>query len=100
MTRLVLTLLAEQDLEEIGDYIAQDHPRRALSFVRELRKHCEKIASNPAGYRRRLELADDIRSCTHGHYVIFFVATPDKLKIVRVLHGARDIANEFSAQQD
>jgi toxin ParE1/3/4 len=28
---------AESDLEQIADYIAADDPRRALSFVRELR---------------------------------------------------------------
>lgn len=32
--RLLLTPLAGQDLEEIGDYIAQDNPTRAHSFVR------------------------------------------------------------------
>ena len=35
--RLVITPLAEQDIESIGDYIARDNPRRALSFIRELR---------------------------------------------------------------
>ncbi|MGP1276409.1 MAG: type II toxin-antitoxin system RelE/ParE family toxin, partial [Caulobacterales bacterium] len=29
---------AERDLEEIADYIAQDNPRRALSFIAELRQ--------------------------------------------------------------
>jgi plasmid stabilization system protein ParE len=28
---------AEQDIEAIGDYIAADHPARAISFVSELR---------------------------------------------------------------
>lgn len=35
--RFHLAPLAEQDLEAIGDYIARDNPRRALSFVHELR---------------------------------------------------------------
>ena len=35
--RLLITPLAEQDLETIADYIANDNPARALSFVRELR---------------------------------------------------------------
>ncbi|WP_442955594.1 type II toxin-antitoxin system RelE/ParE family toxin [Paraburkholderia sp. MPAMCS5] len=30
---------AEGELESIGDYIAQDNSRRAVSFVREFRDH-------------------------------------------------------------
>ncbi len=34
--KLGLSPLAEQDLEAIGDYIAQDNPIRAISFMEEL----------------------------------------------------------------
>jgi toxin ParE1/3/4 len=51
--QLLITPLAAFDLEEIGDYIAQDNPVRAGTFVAELRVHCERICLNPAGYRRR-----------------------------------------------
>ncbi len=69
--QLLITPLAAYDLEEIGDYIAQDNPVRAGSFVAELRTQCEKICPNPAGYRR------SARSCgfiskearkTNNHY--------------------------------
>ena len=89
--QLLITPLAAFDLEEIGDYIAQDNPVRAGSFVAELRAHCEKICLSPAGYRRRPELSDDLCSCTHGNYVIFFESTTEQVTIVRILHGARDI---------
>jgi toxin ParE1/3/4 len=58
-----------------------------------LRAHCEKICLNPAGYRRRPELSDDLRSCAHGNCVIFFESTTEQVIIVRILHGggARDI---------
>jgi toxin ParE1/3/4 len=42
--RAHLTPQAEIDLEEIGDYIALDNPKRAVSFIREIRQHCERIA--------------------------------------------------------
>ena len=41
--RLVFLPQAEMDLEAIGDYIALDNPRRAISFVRELRGQCRNI---------------------------------------------------------
>lgn len=89
--RLTISPLAEQDIEAIGDYIARDNPRRALTFITELREQCRRIADNPQGYRKRPELGDELRSCAYGHYVLFFEATPGEVRIIRVLHGARDL---------
>ena len=44
---LEFTSEAEGDLEQIADYIAEHNPRRALSFIRELRSRCEDLISNP-----------------------------------------------------
>jgi toxin ParE1/3/4 len=95
--RLTFTPLAEQDLEAIADYIAADSPARALSFVRELRAQCQHICLNPSVYRLRPELNAGIRSCAHGHYVIFFESGRNSVSIVRILHGARDISAVFDA---
>lgn len=92
---LRFTPLAEQDLESIADHIAADNPRRAISFVRELRLQCQRVAFNPPGYRRRPELGAGIRSCAHGHYVIFFEASNNDVTVIRVLHGARDLPELF-----
>jgi toxin ParE1/3/4 len=93
--RFILAPMAEQDLEAIGDYIAKDNPRRALSFVRELRTQCGKIARSPQAYRRRPELGEAIRSCAYGNYAIFFVEEGNVVRIIRVLHGAMDIEAQF-----
>jgi len=90
--RVVFTVQAEQDLEEIGDYIAADNPARAVSFVREIREHCVKIANSPLAYVARPELGDGIRTCAHGRYVIVFQPSSEEVLIVRILHGARDIS--------
>lgn len=45
--RVELLPQAERDLEKIGDYIAEDNPRRASSFVRELKRQCRKITIAP-----------------------------------------------------
>jgi toxin ParE1/3/4 len=97
---LRFTPLAVSDLEEIGDYIAQDNPARAHSFVMELRRQCEKIHRNPLGYRARPELAEGLRSCAFRHYVILFRPEGANVLIVRMLHGAMDIPVRFVAQED
>ncbi|TSE25322.1 Toxin ParE1 [Tepidimonas thermarum] len=96
MTRLVYTPQSRRDLNDIGLYIARDNPRRAMSFVRELRAQCRKITQAPQAYRPRPELGEGIRSCAYGNYVVFFVEEPGLVRIVRVLHGAMDIEVQFA----
>lgn len=95
--RAIFLPSAVADLEEIGDYIALDNPRRARSFVGELRKQCATITENPAAYRTRPELGEGIRSCAYGNYVIFFKTEADTLLVIRILHGAMDIESRFVA---
>ncbi|SCB49761.1 type II toxin-antitoxin system RelE/ParE family toxin [Rhizobium multihospitium] len=82
---------AESDLEQIADYIARDNPRRALSFIRELRSKCEDLADNPSGFALvpRYE-HHGIRRRVHGNYLIFYRVENAKMVIVHVLHGATD----------
>lgn len=99
MSHVLLAPRAEQDLEEIGDYIAVDNPSRARSFVQEIRARFPKIADTPLAYPRRPELGDAIRACLHGRYAIFFKieSSNDSIVILRILHGARD-PSSFSQQ--
>lgn len=98
--RVIFSPLAARDLEDIGDYIARDSPRRALSFVIELRRQCAKIATCPQAYRLRAELGEGVRSCAYGNYAIFFQEAPAEINIVRILHGAMDIEARFAESGD
>ena len=92
---LSITPLAAQDLEEIGDFIAQDNPLRSVEFLTELQSHCETIRRNPEGYRLRQEFSKTMRSCSHGNYVIFYESDVKEVTIVRILHGGRDLQKIF-----
>lgn len=59
--------------------------------MQSLRQQCKQIALNPTGYRLRPELGNDIRSCAHVNYVIFFVAGASEVTVVRIQHGAGDL---------
>jgi toxin ParE1/3/4 len=89
--RLEFAPLAETDLEAIGDYIAQDSPGNATRFIEGLRIQCQRIARAPMAYVARPELGDDLRSCAHGRYVIFFRPNTELVRIERILHSALDI---------
>ncbi|MDX8459249.1 type II toxin-antitoxin system RelE/ParE family toxin [Mesorhizobium sp. VK2B] len=45
----------------------------------------------------RYSLSPDLRSVPFQHYVIFYVAEGDDVRIERVVHGARDIDAIFDA---
>jgi toxin ParE1/3/4 len=90
-----LSPLARTDLKEIGDYIARDNPHRAISFVEELVGQCQKLAGNPGIGAPRPELAEGLRMLPHGRYLIFYRVDDEVLRIVRVLHSARDLGPLF-----
>jgi toxin ParE1/3/4 len=52
---------------------------------------------NPYIARARGELCQNLRNFPFGRYVIFYLAMPDGIEIVRVLHGARDLDAIFDA---
>ncbi len=61
------------------------------------RGRCHDIASKPGTLgRARPELRPDIRSAAHKGYVIFFRYIEDRLEVVNILEGHRDIDAHFS----
>lgn len=91
MRRLFVRPAARIDLLDIGDFIAAENPKRALSFVDEIEAVFLKIASRPESFAIRHELADGLRAARHGVYLILFEADAEEVRITRVLHGARDL---------
>ena len=88
---VVISSAAEADLEAIGDWIAQDNPLRAVSFILELRHACKTLADAPRGYALvpRYEHRG-VRRKPHGNYLIFYRLGDDVVEVVHILHGARD----------
>ena len=90
---------AKKDLENITLYITQNNPRRALSFVDEIRAHCERVAQNPKAYALREEYGSGVRLTAHGNYLIFHTIATDALVIERIIHAARQRENIISKQK-
>ncbi|WP_207101817.1 type II toxin-antitoxin system RelE/ParE family toxin [Paracoccus shandongensis] len=95
MPRLVILPAARADLFEIGDFIALDNPEQAASFVAEIEARIRQIAERPGSFPARDDLYEGLRAARHGRYLIFFVEAGDEVRIVRVLHGARDLPGMF-----
>lgn len=90
----VLSLIAEQDIDEVITYIAQENSQAAYDFVDALYESFEKLADNPyLGHIREDLTEQPVRFWTFKwHYLVVYQPT-QPLQIVRVLSGFRDIAN-------
>ena len=92
MKRVRFTRSAERDLESIADYISHDNPRRAFTFVRELRNRCNALGEFPGLARGLPALGDDAHILVYKSYLILYRDLTDHVAILRVIHGARDLA--------
>ncbi len=95
MAKVLSTPRADRDLVEIGLHIAQDSLRAADKMLLKIDRQCRMLARLPKLGRKREELAPGLRSYAVDSYVIFYRALRGGIEIIRVLHGARDIASHL-----
>jgi len=89
---LVYAPTADDDLLEIFLLIAEDDEIVADRFVDRIRTSVWRLAHYPLSAPARPELGSDIRSLVVGHYVVLHRATSEQVRILRILHGSRDLA--------
>ena len=90
---LVYTCKAEDDLDSIFDYIAEDSVLNALNYIDKIKSAIEKLPTSPhmgidcksRGINR------DCRILIFESYLIFyqFHEPENRIAILRVLHGSR-----------
>jgi len=83
------------DLAEIWDYIAEGSTAHADTFSALIDDKFHVLARQAGIGRARPELGKGIRSFVVGQYVILYLSLPNGIDVIRVLHGARDIAEIF-----
>ena len=90
--RLIVTEAARSDLLRIGDYIAQDNPRRALTFVAELEARCRALLATPLAYPViALRPGREVRRLVHGRYLVFYRVEAEQIVILRILAGSMNL---------
>jgi toxin ParE1/3/4 len=93
---IVLTPSASGDLAEIWEFIAADNPVQADAFIELIDAKFQNPSRHPDAGRRRDELLDGLRSLPVGRSLIFYLQDDVCRRIVRVLHGARDVEAVFA----
>lgn len=93
--RIVWRPMAETDLDNIIDYIAQDNPARAESFGQELRDKTLPLAQHPKlGRTGRPGLPAFVRELVvHRNYIVFYRVLDEvcTVEILRVKHVAQQM---------
>jgi len=97
---------AQEDIDEITYYIAQDNLEKSVMFFEAVEATCALLATMPdIGSTRdfhnpRFSVMRMFPVKKFDNYLIFYQSTKEELLIVRVLHGARDIAALFEEKQN
>ena len=84
---------AEQDLIEIWLYVAQDNARAADRLLDAIDDACGRLAEHPHMGPARTDLAPELRYLVIGSYLILYREVAAAIEIVRVVHGARHLAD-------
>ena len=93
MYRILIRRVARDDVDSISEYISQDNPHRAGSFIEELYEKVRMIAERPLSFPARDDISNGLRSALHGNYLILFRIVGDEVHISRIVHGSRDLEN-------
>jgi toxin ParE1/3/4 len=100
MPTLIVSPLAEEDLEEIWSFVAERDMEAADQLIDEITGRFDHLLAYPEAGRARHELLVNLRSLPVKRYVIFYQPTDDGVEIFRVLHGSRDVKSEFDSLID
>lgn len=94
MKHYLISPMAEQDIDEIVTYIAQENPSAALKLLDRLYEAMNKLASQPFMGHQRKDLTNRaVRFWPVAFHYLIVYKDCNPIEVVRVLSGYRDIAN-------
>ena len=98
MKRFVLSPAATADVEQIEAFLDEHAPHATEAVLSRVRDAMRRIASTPGIGHLREDLADEpLRFVTVWSYFVVYRDT-SPVEIVRVVHGARDVARALRAR--
>jgi toxin ParE1/3/4 len=93
--RLLFSPEARRDLHDLRLYLAQDRPNTATRFVEHIEQRIRLLALAPRMGRERGDLGAGIRMLVVGPYLVLYLVDPRAVRVVRVIHGTRDLPDLF-----
>lgn len=92
----ILSEIADKDLEEIFDYTFDEFGfDQAEKYLLEIEEIFQNLIINPQIGKKRDEIKQGLYSFPKDNHIIFYRISDKHIRIVRVLHGSRDIPKYF-----
>jgi toxin ParE1/3/4 len=91
---------AEEDLKEIWNYVAQHNPETASKLIKEIIGKFAFLRDYPHAGRKQHKLLVNLRSSVVKSYIIFYQPFEDRIEILRIMHGSRDVESIFESFLD
>ena len=92
--KLALSPRAKLDLKEIWSYVFVESTSEVIAarLIDKLSRTIDKLKKSPRmGRSRASDLGLDLRSFPSGNYIILYRIDGATVRVVRVLHGSRDL---------
>jgi toxin ParE1/3/4 len=95
LTPYLVAPVARSDLREIWKHVARDNPDAAARLRDKVEEVFLMLARHPLLGQMCEELRGGLRFFCSSNYVIYYELAGRRVRIVRVLHGARDVRKLF-----
>jgi toxin ParE1/3/4 len=92
---LIISETARRELKEIFAYVAEHNLSAARKVIKELSAKFDLLEANPKLGREQNGLIVEMRLFPHKSYHIYYFPIAVGVEIYRVLHGRRNIEEEF-----
>ena len=92
----ILSEIADKDLEDIFDYTFDEFGYdQAEKYLLEIEEIFQNLIINPQIGKKRDEIKQGLYSFPKDNHIIFYRILDNHIRIVRVLHGRRDVPKYF-----
>lgn len=95
--RVFVSLRARSDMLDIYSYLNERSRNAAERMMVRFSQRFDELAEFPLLGRDRSELGPSLRGLLIDGYIAFYLVETDRIVIVRVLDGRRDIEREMSS---
>lgn len=92
-----LSIEADQDISDIYDYtLLEFGDDQAIAYLADLEPILLKLVKFPELGRERTAIRAGLRSSAYQNHVIFYRILETHIRVVRVLHGSRDLPSTLA----
>jgi len=93
MTPVRIAPAAEADLADLQDYLVEQSPSAARSVLARIQRGIQRVAAHPGiGHLREDLCSEAFLFWSVPPYLIIYRRANGSIEIIRVLHGAQDVA--------